>query len=170
MSLRSRQWLFGALAALIVALTAGVTGPGTGAAQAAEACRDDAVYLRGDWGEAVFSVELADTAEARSRGLMFREKMAKRHGMLFVYERPQSVSFWMKNTLIPLDMIFADKHGIVQRVNHMAVPGDLDPFHGGRDILVVLEINGGLAEAMGIGPGTVMRHPAFGADAAWACD
>ena len=58
------------------------------------------VRLRGDWGETLFTVELADTPQERSRGLMFRENMPRGAGMLFVYDAPQQARFWMKNTLI----------------------------------------------------------------------
>jgi len=135
----------------------------------AEACREDAVQLRGPWGTARFGVELADTVRERARGLMFRESMPSSAGMLFIYRRPSFVSFWMKNTLIPLDMIFLDKHGVVQRVHHEAVPSDLTQIPGGQNILAVLEINGGLARGLGISQGSEMRHPAFGKDAAWPC-
>ena len=134
------------------------------------ACREDNVKLRGPWGQARFSVEVADSVGERARGLMFREDMPKSRGMLFIYPRPSIVSFWMKNTLIPLDMLFLDDMGVVQRVHHRAIPGDLSHIPGGQGILAVLEINGGLAEAMGITAGTQMQHPAFGAGAAWSCE
>ncbi len=144
-----------------------------GAAQAQQSqttCREDTVWLRGDWGTARFGVKVADDAGERSQGLMFVEKMAKGTGMLFVYERPQAVAFWMKNTLIPLDMIFADPRGVVQTVHSNAVPGDLTPIPGGQDIQYVLEINGGLAKSIGLVPGSVLQHPAIDpAQAAWAC-
>ena len=136
----------------------------------AETCRDDRVQLRGDWGSAGFSVEVVDTVEDRARGLMFREQMARGAGMLFVYDTPGPVSFWMKNTLIPLDMVFVDDAGTVQRVHSNAIPGDLTPIDGGDDILVVLEINGGLARSLGIAEGTELRHPGIGPGAAWPCD
>jgi uncharacterized membrane protein (UPF0127 family) len=78
--------------------------------------------------------------------------------------------FWMKNTLIPLDMIFADAAGRVTRVHAMAVPGDETPVEGGAGVQFVLEINGGLAERLGIAPGAELRHPAIGDGAAWPCD
>jgi len=150
------------LAALLLAML--------GAAPGLADCRADRVALRGDWGEAQFTIELADTAQARSRGLMFRETLPRGAGMLFVYERPQRATFWMKNTLIPLDMIFADRTGRVTRVHGRASPGDLTPIDGGRGVFAVLEINGGLAASYGIAPGTVMRHPVFeGGPAAWPC-
>jgi uncharacterized protein len=142
---------------------------GAGLAQAAE-CRNDTVQLRGDWGQARFTVELADTPATRSRGLMFVESMPKSAGMLFVYDAPQRATFWMRNTLISLDMIFADETGTVRHVHHNAIPGDETTIDGGSGILTVLEINGGMARAMGINEGSQMRHPAFEpVGAAWPC-
>lgn len=141
------------------------------AAPVSAACAPGVVELKGPRGLARFSVELADTDATRSRGLMFRDRMATSAGMLFVYDRPARAVFWMKNTLIPLDMIFADATGVVQRVHENAVPHDETPIDGGAGVLAVLEINGGLARRLGIGPGTVMRHAAFaGGPAAWPCD
>lgn len=151
------------LAALLV--LAGLSGA------AAAACRPDVVELRGPRGIARFSVELADTDATRSRGLMFRERMATSAGMLFVYPRPGRAVFWMKNTLIPLDMIFTDASGRVTHVHSNAIPHDETPIDGGTGVLAVLEINGGLAQRMGIAPGAEMRHPAFAEnDPVWPCE
>ncbi|MDX1781288.1 MAG: DUF192 domain-containing protein [Thalassovita sp.] len=141
------------------------------AVQAAAApCREDTVQLKGDWGQARFSVELADDDADRSRGLMFREKLPRSAGMLFVYPGPQRVAFWMKNTLIPLDMLFIDDTGTVTKIHHEAQPGDLSAIASEGKVRAVLEINGGLADAMGIGPGTRLRHPVFDPDrAVWPC-
>ena len=135
------------------------TGGGTGSETAA--CPADQVQLRGDWGQIRFTVELADTDVKRNRGLMFRESLPRGAGMLFVYEYPQRAAFWMKNTLIPLDMVFVDQTGLVTRVHSNAVPGDLTPIPGGNKVFAVLEINGGLAKRYGIAPGSQMQHPAF---------
>lgn len=132
-------------------------------------CAPDRADLRGDWGAASFRVELADTEQARAEGLMFRAKLPRFSGMLFVYPRPQRASFWMKNTLIPLDMLFMDESGIVQHIHHRAVPGDLTPIDGGKGILAVLEINGGLAATLKIDVGSQLRHPALADKAAWPC-
>ena len=135
------------------------------------ACEPGRVDLRGDFGTAAFSVEIADDAEERAQGLMDRPSMPMGQGMLFVYERPQRVSFWMRNTLIPLDMVFLDETGEVTRVHENAVPHDETPIPGGDGVLAVLEINGGLAGRIGIEEGAEMRHPAFDqATAAWPCD
>jgi hypothetical protein len=136
----------------------------------APACRAEQVELRGDWGKARFSIELADDDAERAQGLMNRDYLAQSAGMLFVYPQAKPVTFWMKNTLIPLDMIFIDASGVVQKVHSNAIPHDTTAISGGDDIKAVLEINGGLARRMGIGPGTQIRHPVF-ADAApaWPC-
>lgn len=134
------------------------------------ACDLERVDLRSELGQARFSVEVADTPRERSLGLMHRETMPRSTGMLFVYEKPQPVSFWMRNTLIPLDMIFMDERGVVQRVHENAVPLDETGIDGGDDIQFVLEINGGLAGRLGIVEGAELRHPSIGADAAWSCE
>jgi uncharacterized membrane protein (UPF0127 family) len=138
-------------------------------ASAQAACAPDKIDLRGAWGQATYTIELADTPEERARGLMFRESLPRRTGMLFLYDRPQSVSFWMRNTLIPLDMVFIDETGVVRHVHENAIPGDETPIPGGPDILAVLEIKGGQAAQLGLRPGTEVRHPALGAAAVWAC-
>jgi uncharacterized membrane protein (UPF0127 family) len=110
-----------------------------------------------------------DDAE-RAQGLMFRESLPKFAGMLFVYETPQPVAFWMRNTLIPLDMLFFDATGRLTRIASSAVPLDETPIPGGDDIRYVLEINGGLAGSLGIDLGAEIRHPALDQDAAaWSC-
>ena len=101
---------------------------------------------------------------------MLRETLPKFAGMLFVYPNPRSVSFWMQNTLIPLDMIFMDQTGTVTNVHNNAIPLDETPIFGGDSVFAVLEINGGLAQTLRIMPGAVMRHPAFEQEiAAWPC-
>ena len=136
----------------------------------AAVCREDSVMLRGDWGQARFSVEIADDPEERSLGLMHRESLPLASGMLFIYDEPQTLSFWMRNTLIPLDLLFIDASGVVRSIHHNAIPLDETDIPGGDNRLAVLEINGGLAARMGIDVGTELRHPAFVAtDPAWPC-
>lgn len=139
-------------------------------AHAAPPCSAGRVDFRWDSGSESFTVEVADDAAERAQGLMFRETMDPGQGMLFVYESPRSVSFWMKNTLIPLDMIFADAAGRVTRVHSMAIPHDETPISGGDDVQYVLEINGGLAAKLGLAPGAELRHPLIGPDAVWSCE
>ena len=141
------------------------------ATAAFSACSETRVDLKGDWGQARFTVEVADDPGERSQGLMNRESMARSAGMLFVYQRTGRVAFWMRNTLIPLDMLFADERGVVTRIHSNAIPLDETPIPGGDAIRYVVEINGGLARQLGIGAGSEMRHPAIADDvASWPCD
>ena len=133
-------------------------------------CADDRVTVFGDFGQARFSVDVADTPETRARGLMFVEEMGTLEGMLFIYESPRPATFWMKNTLIPLDMLFVDPSGVITRIHENAVPGDLTTIDGGPGVLAVLEINGGLSGRLGIAEGDALQHPAFGIDAVRPCE
>jgi uncharacterized membrane protein (UPF0127 family) len=143
----------------------------TGAALADAACAAGRLDLRWDGGRESLAVEVADDGAERAKGLMFRQKLDTAAGMLFVYESPRRAQFWMKNTLIPLDMIFADATGTVTRVHANAIPGDLTPIDGGDGVRFVLEINAGLAGKLGIAPGAVLRHPAIPtATAVWPCE
>ncbi|MFO8125934.1 DUF192 domain-containing protein [Yoonia sp.] len=132
-------------------------------------CADDRVTIVGEFGQATFTIEVADDPQERAQGLMFVEQMPTLSGMLFVYERPQNVSFWMKNTLIPLDMIFAGPDGEILRIHENAIPGDLTPIPGGEGVQMVLELNGGLSARLGLQEGAVMQHPSFGPDAILPC-
>ena len=133
-------------------------------------CRDDTVHLRGDWGTARFTVEIADDPAERAQGLMHRESMPSSAGMLFLYGKPQSLSFWMRNTLIPLDMLFIDPQGVVQHIHHEAQPLDETSIPGGDGLIAVLEINGGLARRMGIEEGAEVRHPGLPSQSVrWLC-
>ena len=138
-------------------------------ALASAACSDTSVEIRGAFGKARFSVEIADDNQERAQGLMFREHLPTSSGMLFIYERPQRLSFWMRNTLIELDLLFLDATGTITHIHERAQPLDETPITGGRG-LAVLEINGGLAQRMGISVGDELRHPAFAeGPAAWPC-
>lgn len=144
---------------------------GSPALAAAAVCREDLADLRWADGQARFRVEVVDDAAERAQGLMHRDHLAQSAGMLFVYPRPQMAAFWMRNTLIPLDMVFFDATGQVVKVHAGAVPGDETPISSDQPVRYVLEINAGLAERIGIAPGAVLRHPAVDAAlAAWRCD
>ncbi|UZD92307.1 DUF192 domain-containing protein [Cognatishimia activa] len=137
---------------------------------ATAACSPNTVHLRGDWGQARFTVEVADNAAERSRGLMGRPSMPMSSGMLFVYHQTKPLAFWMRNTLIPLDMIFLDENGVVVRVHHNAVPLDETPIPSGAPARYVLEVNAGLSKALGINAGSELRHPSIlQTNAAWRC-
>ncbi|EBA17971.1 hypothetical protein RSK20926_19572 [Roseobacter sp. SK209-2-6] len=154
-----------ALVSLTICSTLSLAGEAS-----AEECKAQRVDLRGDWGRVSFTIEIADDEKERSLGLMHREHLPRGRGMLFVFPKPQSATFWMKNTLIPLDMIFVDQQGVVVSVHENAVPGDLTPIHGGDSIYSVLEINGGLAARYGISPGSQIRHEIFSKHSPiWPC-
>ncbi|APO86868.1 hypothetical protein A9199_01085 [Donghicola sp. JL3646] len=152
------------LISLVIAALAAVAQP------AAAACSLDKVLVRGDFGQARFTVEVADTADERAQGLMNVPEMPTMAGMLFVYERPHQVAFWMHNTLIPLDMIFADETGTITRIHPNAIPLDRTPIDGGAQVQFVLEVNGGLAGRLGIAEGDVLQHPSIGENAALPCN
>lgn len=133
-------------------------------------CAPDRAHIKVGSSIAAFDVEVADTFKTRAQGLMFRQSLPKFAGMLFIYRYPQDVSFWMQNTLIPLDIIFMDRSGTVIKIHSNAVPMDTTQIYGGDSVLAVLEINGGLAEKLRIKPGAILQHPAFDQEiAAWPC-
>lgn len=149
---------------------ASVTAAGTLPALAAD-CAEDRVTLRGPRGQSAFTVEIADDPQEQALGLMHRQSMPRFSGMLFVFEAPQRAVFWMENTLIPLDMLFIDAQGVVQRVHENARPLDRTPIDGGFGIQYVLEINGGMASMLGLEPGAEIRHPSIPREtAAWPCE
>lgn len=136
------------------------------------ACRTGyAFFLTPGGGRTGFSVEIADTPAARAEGLMWRRSLAPGTGMLFIYDSPELVSFWMRNTYVPLDMIFVGADGQVQHVHANARPLDETPIPGGPEpVLMVVEVNAGVAAQSGITPGAVMAHPRLPqSEALWPC-
>jgi uncharacterized membrane protein (UPF0127 family) len=109
-----------------------------------------------------FTVEVADTPEAITQGMMFRESMAPDAGMLFDFGEVRQASMWMKNTLISLDMLFIDADGQVIAIARNAVPGSTRSLGPGVPVRAVLEIPGGRAKELGIQPGDTVQHPIFG--------
>lgn len=137
----------------------------------AQACSPDTISVRGPFGAVDFRVELALTPEDRAQGLMFREHLGRFDSMLFVFEQVQPLAFWMRNTLIPLDMIFVDAAGRVISIEAMAEPLTETTRVSAAPGLAVLEINGGMAAMLGIEAGAQLRHPALPQEgAAWPCD
>jgi uncharacterized membrane protein (UPF0127 family) len=105
-----------------------------------------------------FEVEVVATPETRAQGLMFRTSLAANAGMLFLYPGEQPVSFWMKNTLIPLDMLFLKADGSIAHIAHNAVPHDETPIDSGAAVQAVLEVKGGTAAALGIKEGDRVEY------------
>ncbi len=108
-----------------------------------------------------FQVDLALTVQEQMRGLMFRESMPNDAGMLFYFGDSQPRSFWMKNTLIPLDLIFVNAVGKIIHIHHNAIPHDLTPIPSNGNAAGVLEINGGLSVDLEINSGDLVKHPFF---------
>lgn len=108
-----------------------------------------------------FSIEIADTPSEQEKGLMFRTSMAPDHGMLFEFPTIAPISFWMKDTLIPLDIIFIEADGKIVKVHANATPKSLAQIASDAPVRAVLELNGGRAAELGIGPGGMVRHRYF---------
>lgn len=109
-----------------------------------------------------FQVEVVSEAEEMRRGLMFRESMRDDRGMLFDFDGPEAErGFWMKNTLIPLDMIFIKADGTIHYIHENAVPHDLTSIRSQGPVAAVLEINGGLSRKLGIQKGDKVKHTVF---------
>jgi uncharacterized membrane protein (UPF0127 family) len=109
-----------------------------------------------------FSIEVATTPGQMAQGLMFRPHMAADAGMLFDFEHPSMATMWMKNTLIPLDMLFVAEDGHIVNIHERAVPGSLDTIRAAAPVRAVIELNGGTAERLGIKPGDRIVYPIFG--------
>lgn len=109
-----------------------------------------------------FTVELAETQEARTRGMMHRDSMDPDTGMLFDFEVEQVISIWMRNTRIPLDIVFIRADGTIAKIVANAVPYSLRPMYSDYPVLSVLEVAGGRSAALGIEPGDLVRHAWFG--------
>jgi hypothetical protein len=114
-----------------------------------------------DKGRYKFKVELATSPEQMMQGLMFRRSLDADAGMLFDYGTTQPVSFWMKNTLIPLDMVFILPNGRVAGVHQRAVPLSEQAIPSPGPVRAVLELNGGTASRLGIKSGDLVVHPIF---------
>lgn len=104
-----------------------------------------------------FQIEIADEEDERSRGLMFRKSLDEMSGMLFIYPNQRIASFWMKNTLISLDMLFIDAEGRIASIARKTTPLSLSSVRSGVPVLSVLEIDGGDAERLGISVGDTVK-------------
>ncbi len=133
----------------------------TAAAGASPACDPDQIEILASQGSRTFSIEIADDLDEQARGLMFRPTLPADAGMLFVYDRPRPANFWMRNTMIPLDLIFIDDTGRVESIAERTDPYSERVSSSQGDVRAVLEINGGVSRALGIGPGAQVIHPAF---------
>lgn len=104
-----------------------------------------------------FTVEVASTAEQQAMGLMYRNKLAPDRGMVFPFDPPRDASFWMRNTLIPLDMIFVRADGTIANIAENTVPYSEEPVYSDGPVKAVLEIAGGRSAELGIKPGDKVK-------------
>ena len=108
-----------------------------------------------------FAVEVATTDAERERGLMYRKSLPTGRGMLFNFERDQNVAMWMKNTYIPLDMIFIQADGRISHIAQNTEPLSERIISSGGQVRAVLEVIGGTVRKFGIAPGDHVAHPMF---------
>ncbi|MEE9433153.1 MAG: DUF192 domain-containing protein [Sphingorhabdus sp.] len=112
-----------------------------------------ALCIESDGEMHLFTAEVAKTIQQQARGLMFRTQLADDAGMLFPYDKPQTLSFWMKNTVIPLDIIFIRDDGSIESIAANTVPYSLEPVAAGAPVTAVLELRGGRTVELGIKAG-----------------
>ena len=150
-------WLIGVAFAVILAFL-----PAAPRAQGPISFAKSSVVIVTKSGRHKFDVEVAENEAQRERGLMYRREMAPDAGMLFDYEVPQRTAMWMKNTILPLDMLFIDRDGRIINIVERAVPGSLTIIPSRGKILGVLELNAGTVDRLGIKKGDVVEHKIFG--------
>jgi uncharacterized protein len=126
----------------------------------------DRLTIESSAGRFEFQVELATTPDQRAYGLMFRESLAADHGMLFDFGHSQPIAMWMRNTYIPLDMLFIHADGRIGRIVREAEPLSDAVLDSGEPVRAVLELRGGITSELGIEPGDRVAYPLFGNSAA----
>ena len=112
-----------------------------------------------------FMVERAVSLDQQARGMMFRETMGADTGMIFEFDEPKVATIWMKNTSIPLDILFVRSNGRILKIEHMAQPYKLRSASSEAVVASVVELQGGRSRDLGIMPGDLVRHEFFGTEA-----
>ena len=151
--------LFSIILLIASALVGQALSVGIGHAHAADAL--EKVQIDTANGPVIFDVEIMRTEAERERGLMFRAFMPEMRGMMFDFATPQTVRMWMKDTPLPLDMLFIRANGTIARITN-AEPFSTRVLPSGEPVLAVLEINGGMSARLNIQPGDRVKHNLFG--------
>jgi uncharacterized membrane protein (UPF0127 family) len=112
-------------------------------------------------GSHAITVEVADSEQNRETGLMFRRSIGEKEGMLFIYDREQDITMWMKNTYISLDMIFVRRGGVISHIATNTEPFSENIISSEGPALAVIEMGSGSAKRLGMKPGDRVQHPAF---------
>ncbi len=149
-----RHFVLVVISLIVVAAAANACADGMPEQNYASAAETEVLRIVSQSGpEHLFNVEIAATPETITQGLMYREEMPQDHGMLFLFARESERSFWMRNTLIPLDMLFIDSMGVIRHIHENAIPLDETPISSNVPVQMVLELNGGSVAKFGIEPG-----------------
>ncbi|QIG50981.1 DUF192 domain-containing protein [Nordella sp. HKS 07] len=148
---------------VVVAFLLVITAAAAGLAQTPSGMPLIALTIQGKDGatKADLTVELAETPEHRAKGLMFRNELADNRGMLFDFKETRSVSMWMKNTPLSLDMIFTDDKGAILYIARNTVPFSEDIISPGMPVYAVLEVKAGTTGRLAIEPGDRLVTPIF---------
>jgi uncharacterized membrane protein (UPF0127 family) len=143
------------LAAAALVLFAG------GLSDTAQAIKREMLKLHTARGIHLINTEITETQEEKAVGLMFRTSLADDAGMLFFYDTPQEITMWMRNTYIPLDMVFIRADGVVHRIEAWTQPFSENIISSGANVVACLELAGGAAERLGLKPGDRVEHALF---------
>jgi len=111
-----------------------------------------------------FNIEIANTPGQRRQGLMYKKQMPEDYGMLFIFKKPKVIEMWMKNTYIPLDMLFIGEDNEIKTIAKNTTPESLNTISSGTDAIAVLEINAMITDKLGIAVGDIIIEPNLGKD------
>ena len=155
-------WLRNFAFLAIIVVIAGAAGTGGGGVQAQAVFERSTLSIETANGSHKFDIELALTPDQQSQGLMFRRELAADAGMLFFHDRERVATMWMRNTFVPLDMLFVAADGKIVHIVERTVPQSLTTISAGRPVRAVLEVNAGTVRRLAIQSGDRLIHPLFG--------
>ncbi len=124
-------------------------------------CSAEPLFIHGKDHLTELNVTVVDKEDTREKGLMFRKSLDPKEGMLFVYPSTRKVRMWMKNTYVPLDMLFVDQKGTIVHIHENAEPHSLKTIESTKPVIAVIEIAGGEAKKLDLHVGDLVKHPAF---------